>query len=194
MCAMSHTVASFYPHFRLKPPVPVDVRVCNDMTCHLYNAQGLRNSLEGKYAGVPDVVRVRDISCVGRCDHAPIVTINDRYYNGMDLASATNLIDREIAQIDPNHPNAPHQHSLAPRSMEERGMVIRCDPYPDRASRYKMFKDLLQKENVDEVMQILKTGQLRGMGGAGFPTFIKWDADAQVSGHDEIRRLQRRRK
>ncbi len=178
-----HTVASFYPHFRLKPPVPVDVRVCDDMTCHLYRAHGLKAALERKYAHIPNVVRVRDISCVGRCDHAPIVTINDRYYNEMDLASTTQLIDREIAQIDADHPNAPHAHSKPPRSMEERGMVIRCDPYPDRASRYKCFKDLLQKENVDEVMQTLKTGELRGMGGAGFPTFIKWDATRKSPGH-----------
>ena len=101
----------------------------------------------------------------------------------MDLGSVTQLIDREIAQIDADHPNAPHQHSQPPRTMEERGMVIRCDPYPDRASRYKCFKDLLQKENVDEVMQTLKTGELRGMGGAGFPTFIKWDATRKSPGH-----------
>ena len=64
-----HTVASFYPHFRLKPPVPVDVRVCDDMTCHLYQASGLKAALAQKYAHLPNVVRVRDISCVGRCDH-----------------------------------------------------------------------------------------------------------------------------
>ena len=177
-----HTVASFYPHFRLKPPVPVDVRVCDDMTCHLYQAHGLKAAIERKYAHIPNVVRVRDISCVGRCDHAPIVTINDRYYNEMNLAAITTLVDREIADLDPNHPDAPHPHSTAPRSMEERGMVIRCDPYPDRASRYQVFKDLLKKENVDEVMETLKGGALRGMGGAGFPTYIKWDATRKSPG------------
>ena len=66
-----HTVASFYPHFRLKPPVPVDVRVCDDMTCHLYQSHNLRVALENRYATQPKVVRVRDISCVGRCDSWP---------------------------------------------------------------------------------------------------------------------------
>jgi NADH:ubiquinone oxidoreductase subunit F (NADH-binding)/NADH:ubiquinone oxidoreductase subunit E len=169
-----HTVASFYPHFRLKPPVPVDVRVCNDMTCHLYQANDLRVGLESKYAHLPNVVRVRDISCVGRCDHAPILTINDRYYDATSLTEATQLIDREIAQRDANHPNAT-PHSTPPRSMEERGMVIRCDPYPDKQSRYAIFKELIVEKNFDQAMQTLKAGELRGMGGAGFSTFIKWD-------------------
>src|SRR5271165_3019111 len=45
-----HTVASFYPHFRLKPPVLVDVRVCDDMTCHLHGSHNLKLDLERKYA------------------------------------------------------------------------------------------------------------------------------------------------
>lgn len=178
-----HTVASFYPHFRLKPPVPVDVRVCDDMTCHLYDAHNLRVSLERKYGHIPNVVRVRDISCVGRCDHAPIVTINDRYYDGMNVSSAAQLIDREIAQIDPDHPDAPHAHSKAPRSPAQRGMILRCDPYPDQASQYRVFRDLLKNENVEETLQTLKTGALRGMGGAGFPTFIKWEGTKKSPGH-----------
>src|ERR1700684_579862 len=84
-----HTVASFYPHFRLKPPVPVDVRVCDDMTCHLHQSYNLRIALEGKYANLPEVVRVRDISCVGRCDLAPVIAINDRFYDNVSLTAAT---------------------------------------------------------------------------------------------------------
>ena len=30
-----HSVASFFPHFRLNPPPEVTIRVCRDMACHL---------------------------------------------------------------------------------------------------------------------------------------------------------------
>ena len=46
-----HTVASFFPHFRLKPLARADVRVCDDMTCHLHGARQLRESLELRFAG-----------------------------------------------------------------------------------------------------------------------------------------------
>jgi NADH:ubiquinone oxidoreductase subunit F (NADH-binding)/NADH:ubiquinone oxidoreductase subunit E len=169
-----HTVASFYPHFRLKAPVPVDVRVCDDMTCHLHKAHQLKASLEAKYAHLPNVVRVRDISCVGRCDHAPVLTLNDRYYEKVSLGDAMQLIDREIAVRDAEH-GAHLPHSAPPRSPEERGVKIQCNPYPNREDRYGIIRELLTKKNVDETLLKLKEGELRGMGGAGFPTFTKWE-------------------
>jgi len=41
-----HGVASFYPHFHLTPPPKADVRVCQDMSCHLRGARALRAGLE----------------------------------------------------------------------------------------------------------------------------------------------------
>src|SRR5580692_3530366 len=91
-----HTVASFYPHFHLKQPVPVDVRVCDDMTCHLRGSCALRNTLQRKYAHLPEIVRVRDISCIGRCDHAPVISVNERFYQDISADEAAQVIDREI--------------------------------------------------------------------------------------------------
>ena len=180
-----HTVASYYPHFRLKPPVPVDVRVCDDMTCHLHKSHSLRLALERKYAHLPNVVRVRDISCVGRCDHAPVLTLNDRYYEHTSLTDAIQLIDREIALRDSQfgtHSDAPIPHSAPPRSAEQRGMVIQCDPYARKEDRYALIRDLLATQNIDETLQKLKEGELRGMGGAGFSTFIKWEGCKRAPG------------
>jgi NADH:ubiquinone oxidoreductase subunit F (NADH-binding)/NADH:ubiquinone oxidoreductase subunit E len=169
-----HTVASFYPHFRLKPTVPVDVRVCDDMTCHLHKAHSLKATLEAKYAHLPNVVRVRDISCVGRCDHAPVMTLNDRYYEHVSLDDAMHLIDREIAVRDAEH-GSPIPHSAPPRSPAQRGVTIQCDPYGSKADHYGLFRELLRNKNIDETLLKLKEGELRGMGGAGFPTYIKWE-------------------
>lgn len=36
-----HAVTTFFPHYRLKPLAPVDVEVCDDMTCHLHGARQL---------------------------------------------------------------------------------------------------------------------------------------------------------
>lgn len=170
-----HTVASFYPHFHTKPPIAVDVRVCDDMTCHLYQARELRESLERQYAGVPDVVRVRDISCVGRCDHAPVVTINDRYYDNIGFAEVVRLIDGEMARAHAGAVLTHHPHSHPPRSAAERGIEIQCDPYKTEDEHYAIFRRLLAEKNFDETLLLLKAAELRGMGGAGFSTFIKWE-------------------
>ena len=44
---------SFYPHFRLTPPPKADVRVCQDMSCHLRGAGELRAELDAIYQKSP---------------------------------------------------------------------------------------------------------------------------------------------
>ncbi len=175
-----HTVASFYPHFRLKPPIRVDVRVCDDMSCHLNGGRQLRLALEHQYASATDLVQVRDISCVGRCDHAPVVSINEHYHQDTNFQQVVGFIDHEILQ-----PRT-FGHSHPPRSPEQRGLQITCDPYTSKEERYGIFKKLLAEKNYDETLQKLKIGELRGMGGAGFPTYIKWDGAKKSKGTEKF--------
>lgn len=175
-----HTVASYYPHFRLKPPVRVDVRVCDDMSCHLYGARQLRHALQRQYAGMEDIVQVRDISCVGRCDHAPVVSINEHYHDSSDFRSVAAFIDKELVA-----PRA-ERHSVPPRSPEERGIRIQCDPYESKDEQYTIYKRLLFARNFDETLALLKTGELRGMGGAGFSTYIKWEGARKSPGPEKF--------
>ncbi|MGB2638157.1 MAG: NAD(P)H-dependent oxidoreductase subunit E, partial [Candidatus Acidiferrum sp.] len=92
-----HGVASFYPHFQLAPPPKADVRVCADMSCHLNGACELRAELEQRFAksGAADVT-IRDVSCLGRCDQAPAVSINDEIFTNVTAASAEAIARRCI--------------------------------------------------------------------------------------------------
>jgi NADH:ubiquinone oxidoreductase subunit F (NADH-binding)/NADH:ubiquinone oxidoreductase subunit E len=175
-----HTVASFYPHFRLKPPIRVDVRVCDDMSCHLNGSRALKKALATHYSTATDIVQVRDISCVGRCDHAPIVSINEHYYEHCSFQNTVAIVDHEI--LTPRE----DQHSPAPRSAEERGMNIQCDPYPDQQSQYGLFRELLVTKDFDGIITKLKDGALRGMGGAGFPAYIKWEGARKSPGTEKF--------
>src|SRR4051794_7602325 len=69
-----HEVASFFPHFRLKPHAGFEVKVCRDMACHLAGAWRVRKELESFAAELgPGRVNVLGASCLGRCDAAPAV-------------------------------------------------------------------------------------------------------------------------
>jgi NADH:ubiquinone oxidoreductase subunit F (NADH-binding)/NADH:ubiquinone oxidoreductase subunit E len=175
-----HTVASFYPHFRLKPPIRVDVRVCDDMSCHLNGSRALKAALEHQYSTATDLVKVRDISCVGRCDHAPVVSINEHYHEHCTFRDTVAAIDQEI--LSPREEG----HSPAPRSPAHRGMTIQCDPYPTEEEEYGLFRNLLVEKNFDEILAKLKAGELRGMGGAGFPAHIKWEGARKSPGKEKF--------
>jgi len=67
-----HSLASFYPLFRLTPPPKADVRVCMDMSCNLNGACELRAALERRYAGMgPSEVTVREVSCLAAATRPP---------------------------------------------------------------------------------------------------------------------------
>src|SRR5437763_7069049 len=83
-----HEVATFYPMYKLEAPKGVDVKVCRDMACHLRGSERLRQSLEGfaqevhSRTGCP--VEVGGVSCLGQCDRAIAVSVNDHYiYRGL---------------------------------------------------------------------------------------------------------------
>jgi len=162
-----HTVASFFPHFRLKPLAKVDVRVCDDMTCHLHGAHQLREALEQRFAG-QDGVLVRDISCIGRCDRPCVISINERVREGADLASTTGLILDALSSVE-------NFVDPAPPSFAERGLSLQADPYAEEGDRYATVRRLVEDRNFDGILAVLKDADLRGMGGAGFPAYRKWE-------------------
>ena len=167
-----HAVASFYPHFYLKPPPKVDVRVCADMSCHLRGATQVRKSLDQAFTGQgQDAITIRDVSCLGRCDTAPAVSINDRIYSGGSPHQILELV-RATTEGKPL-PSSRHEHHHRQR--------LTSDPYSG-ASTYKAVRRFVEGRDFKAVLEMLKTSGLRGMGGAGFPTGTKWEIVRNAAG------------
>src|SRR5512145_1704970 len=90
-------VVSFYPHFFLQPPARAEVRVCDDMSCHLNGGGVLLHALEGRAAALgPAQMNVRPVSCLGRCDLAPAIVVNDAIFEGVSLADADRLVGNAL--------------------------------------------------------------------------------------------------
>jgi formate dehydrogenase/NADH-quinone oxidoreductase subunit F len=159
-----HSVASFYPHFHLAPPAQAEVRVCADMSCHLNGACELRAEIEGRFANTRrNDVEIRDVSCLGRCDHAPAIAVNDHIFTEV-TAERAELLVRGALRGDDLHDDHPNQGRVACAS----------DPYPG-TEKYGAVRALAVSKDFDGVLAKLKESELRGMGGAGFPTSMKWD-------------------
>ena len=82
-------IVTFYPHFRTAPPEGVEVAVCRDLSCRLS-----RDKVE-----VPEGAVIREVSCVGRCDAAPVAVVEERYPEP----------DRGAGEPRPNDPYAPRE-------------------------------------------------------------------------------------
>ena len=155
-----HAVVSFYPHFRLTPPPRLDVRVCSDMTCHLRGGPELDSAIRASFRGKSEEdFTIRGVSCLGRCDHAPAFSVNDQIYCGLSTGQALDLL----------------RSGMAPRTAPSRvKQQLATDPYAGKGE-YKAVRQLLQTGDILGTIAALKASGLKGLGGAGFPTGLKWE-------------------
>jgi formate dehydrogenase beta subunit len=155
---------SFYPHFRTELPRKVELTVCQDLSCWLHGGEGRLAELRSRY-GEDVEIEFHEVSCLGRCDVAPAVAVNER---PAPAAEAERLV--EEARSGGLSPAA------ARRSSERRPN----DPYEPDARDYRVLRAVLDgAPSGDEVVGQLKESALRGMGGAGFPTGTKWELVAK---------------
>lgn len=159
-----HAIASFYPHFHLSAPPKVDIRVCSDMSCHLRGAEEVKSALETRFRGAsPEDISIREVSCLGRCDQAPAVMVNDDIYASVDSRTAIRMA-RDVLAGRPL-PQQEGRHERLPAI---------CDPYSG-SGQYSVVRRFVEKRDWQEIIATLKASKLRGMGGAGFPTGLKWE-------------------
>ena len=166
-----HGLASFYPHFRLQPPPTCDVRVCQDMACVLRGAADLQAIARTAVDASPLTdVQVGATPCLGQCDGAPAITVNDQVYADASAQRIVSLLETVAAGR-----TLRRQRYIAPDT------AFVCDPY-DGASTYDALRALVHGGDSAAVIAALKAGGLRGMGGAGFPTGAKWELVQQAPG------------
>lgn len=149
-------VSTFYPHFRRTPPPKLHVTACRDLTCCMQDGgksvEQVRNLCDGL-----EGVEFHPASCLGRCDTAPAATVND-----------VPMRASEVGRILANPASLPDDEPTdSPRGWN-------CDPYGMAGGRYGVLREELENRDIDGMIQRLKKSGLRGMGGAGFPTGMKW--------------------
>ena len=160
----------FYPVFRKEPGAPTRVQVCRDIACAMKGGSGHCANVAAALKNSPGI-EVEEVSCIGRCDSAPAAAVNEVPVSGdADAIAAYATGSNPLPADDPTG---------SPRSWP-------TDPYPSEADRYGVLKGLLAETDPEaarrEVIAVLKGSNLRGMGGAGFPTGLKWELTAAATG------------
>jgi formate dehydrogenase beta subunit len=169
-----HGVISFFPHFRVTPPPPVEVLICDDLTCHRRGGAALLAAVQDRVAkSGPEGAAVRTVSCLGRCDRAPACAVNEAIVSRVTVDS---LMDRVNAAASGETVSGEHA------SRDPRPLAI--DPY-GTGERYGAARKLAADGDTAGVVAMLKAADLRGLGGAGFRTGLKWELVGKAEGDEK---------
>jgi len=92
-------VVSFYTMFYTKPVGKFVLQVCRTLSCALNGAERLTEELRGKLGIDPGqtdadgTFTLLEVECLGACDRAPVVMVNDAWHECQRPEDASALID-----------------------------------------------------------------------------------------------------
>ncbi|MGH1467674.1 MAG: NADH-quinone oxidoreductase subunit NuoE [Bdellovibrionales bacterium] len=93
-------VRNFYTMFNQKPVGKLHVQVCTNISCSMNGGRELTRHICEKYnVGLEEVsscgkVSVSQVECLGACDKAPMMQVNDKYHEDLTKESAIEILER----------------------------------------------------------------------------------------------------
>lgn len=177
------------------------ILVCGGTACESSNADGIYNSLQtaAKEAGVSDKVQIVKTGCFGFCEKGPIVKVlpEDSFYVEVKPEDAKEIITEQIVKGREVTRLLYNKEKKGNGGVEEiefyqkqlRIVLRNCGVInPENIEEYIARDGYLALEKVlfeltpQQVIDEIKSSGLRGRGGAGFPTGIKWEAGLKAPG------------
>ena len=92
-------VATFYTMFNLAPVGKYHIQLCGTTPCWLRGAEDIKNACKSKLnidlgeKTADGMFSLCEVECLGACANAPMIQINDDYYEDLDSNSMAKIID-----------------------------------------------------------------------------------------------------
>jgi [NiFe] hydrogenase diaphorase moiety large subunit len=178
------SVVSFYAFLSERPQGRVTIRLCNDIVDRMHGVEQVAAAFEeelGIEVGgttADGKITLEYTSCIGMCDQPPAALVGDKVMTWLSSDAARRIVRSLKEHGDPEQlshtlgdgNNAdPLVRSMVSNNLRARGEVIFA-PF-DRGAG---LGNAVAMSPV-EVIKAIKTARLRGRGGAGFPTGMKWE-------------------
>ena len=194
-------VVSYYVMFHQQPVGKFVLQVCTTLSCALAGAERVIEEMQHKLGikvGETDptgMFTIQQMECLGACDRAPVMMVNNNQWHehlmpeqvsglvdgmkakGLGALSDCHLCESRVGQSKrtttpskskamPDYEPVLSKYAFTPGGAE-------LDHYLQNQAGYQGLKKALSMTPEAVIEEVKKSG-LRGRGGAGFPTGLKW--------------------
>jgi len=189
------SVVSFYAFLSDKKKGKIVIRLCDDIIDRFQGGDAVGEAFCKELdidfgATTPDgTITLEQTPCIGMSDQAPAMMVNDTVVTNLTPQQIPLLIKQLRKNPDPealvtevgDGNNAdPLVRAMVNNNIREAGPVILSD-YRKEAGLRKALT-----QTPEEVIEDVKSSGLRGRGGAGFLTGLKWDLTRQAAGTEKF--------
>ena len=178
---------AYYSMLRRKPMGKHHVQVCTNVACMLRGGYDIleqakkRLEIGHKETTEDGMFSLEEVECIGACTGAPAMQVNYDFYENLTILK----FDRILEDLDKGRKPAPEpviSGALHDRDPLETPLISarwgikdsrKIDVYLKNGG-YKALEKALQQMTPESIIDEVKKSSLRGRGGAGFPTGMKW--------------------
>jgi NADH-quinone oxidoreductase subunit F len=174
--AQVHDTASFYTMYRFAPEGKTQIEVCTNLSCALNGADELVDeackrlgikeggtTADGKYT-------VRRVECLAACGGAPAVQVDGEWVEYAKEEDLDAIFGGQLRHRPFQWPKSAGEMILLKNVWGSEPAWL--DAYK-KGGGYQKLGEWLKMDR-QAIVDIVKKSNLRGRGGAGFPTGMKW--------------------
>lgn len=168
----------------------IRIRCCGAAGCISSNSTAVKENLERAIVatGLEDRVEIANVGCMKFCGRGPLVQIdpNGTLYEEVKPEDAASIVaslnggEATAKKGDPEHPFFSKQKPIV---LENSGKIDpeKIEEYIAAGGYQQLYYILYELEPKEVIAEISKSG-LRGRGGGGYPTGLKWETVAKMTG------------
>jgi [NiFe] hydrogenase diaphorase moiety large subunit len=170
-------VSTFYAFLHPEPQGQFVFRLCRTYSCDLAGKEEVARQLENELGiafgetSADEAFTLDWANCMGMCDQGPAMLVNEEIYAQLTPDKVREIVEtyrQRLKSGDPGSAESRKANLGATRATAKNDLTFATIPPGDG-----LTKALAMSRG--DIIDLVRDSKLKGRGGAGFPTGVKWD-------------------
>ncbi len=176
---------SFYHFFSTTPKAKYSIYLDSSITAFMRNREAVQKAFEEacgiSFGSVSEdgLFGLYNTSCIGMNDQGPAAIINDKVFTNLtpfrvkelveDMRSGLSVDEMMYENYGDGNNADPDVRAMVVNNIRRKSILLKRD-----YEFFTVLKEKITKLSPDDIIRTVEDSNLRGRGGAGFPTGMKW--------------------